>query len=482
MVELKIRQPVQIAALQLAQSPPNGRTPEQLYVELSAPITVHVEVEDDCHRSCGHCYNHFRDHVNEPFFKPLVLARDGSCGTQHRSMSVEDGIRVVDILADACIARITITGGECLLNWKTTLAMVQRCRERNVVAGMNSTLEALTKKRAKALREAELRGILTSLMGPNAEIHDAIAHDKGSFERTLRGIRVAQEAGIRISANMVTQQANVAYVYETGKLCHELGIGFSATKAGCAGNNHDPSDMSLSLNQFRQSMRDLVRVQREFGLRVDALEGYCRCSMGDLEEFGQFTKRGCSAGKTNMTIATDGSVRACSRFDVSDGNIFVDGLEKAWANMNYWRTDELIPNGCKHCPLFKRGDCSGGCRMESKMRSGGLGCPDPYRTPDDVPEALASLDRYRANQPPAPNIRRFKIGNFKTRPEEFGGVLIVGSNARILNHDGMAVVKQMRPGTEYAVDDPRITWGDVESLDFAQGLVAANLAAIIEAA
>ena len=169
-------------------------------------------------------------------------------------------------------------------------------------------------------------------------------------------------------------------------------------------------------------IQELIRVRDNLNLDTDSLEFYPMC-LFDAQQDRNFTANHlCNAGKTGCTIGFDGSVRPCSHASQTYGSVQDEGgLGRAWANLQPWRTEEYIPNGCSGC--FLKVQCSGGCRSEAFVINGSLNAPDPYCSYDQV-VLPKTVDKKVTINPLAKF--RFKQG-IKTREENFGGILFASS-------------------------------------------------------
>lgn len=427
------------------------------YKTLSAPMSCQIELTTECSHSCLHCYNHWREQ-----------------GTPGLYLLEEQARMIIQELASLNVFEIVLTGGEPLMNFDVLKTCLEEAGRQGLKVSLNSNLVPLTREKARILKENGVHGILTSLMGPNAGIHDSIAQKAGSFRRAISNFLIAQEEGIRVTVNMVVSKANILFIKETAQFVASLGIKtFTATKAGCPGNCDDFSGMSLSTEEFQRYLRDLSDVQKEYGLKVDFLEGYPLCGIKHLEQFEHLLGRKCLAGVTTCTISTDGEVRPCSRLDQSYGNMFRERLTDIWKRMTEWRDGSILPVSCRSCEISNL--CGGGCRMESKMRSGGDICAmDPYANLENVHESHRVLTEMKRDVPVIGGGFAFTLADgLRWRPESFGAI-VVGKSAKsrmFLNHDGLQVFLQIQSGEKYHLDDHRIAWGKVNPSDFLQMLL-----------
>src|SRR3989344_991127 len=384
---------------------------KDLYKTLSAPLDVQVEVTTLCNEACVHCYNFWRGAKFKETANTLPDA----------TLDKDKVLAIIDALIKNQVFRVTFTGGEPFLFRQAVIEGVRSAKKAGIDCSLNSNLTTITRKSAESLKEAGLDSVLTSLHSFDEETHDAITQRKGSFKRTLRGIKICQDAGLDIGVNMVVLKTNRKQVFETGSFVKELGIeSFSATKAvPCLGGNNF-SEIGIDKNAFKKMIADLILLEKTFGINIDTLMAYPLCALSDLARFRKFAQHSCGAGITTCTIGPKGDVRPCSFSDETYGNIFSESLSQIWGKMRDWRDGSRLPEKCiNECEYFHL--CGGGCRMEAKFAGDKAGM-DPLATD---PLDIVSLPVPDLNPPPADFWeKRFIVTpNLRLRRENFGGII-----------------------------------------------------------
>lgn len=421
---------------------------------LKSPINVQIEVTGECTSECLHCYNFWREN-------------DG-CSPQNIKSGIlceENMLTILKKLSEAEVFNVSITGGEPLLNCSTTLAGIKFARSKGMGIGLNSNLVLLTKKKADDLKQAGLEHVLTSILGPTAEIHDSVTRRIGSFTKLIDGIKVAHESGIRVSANMVVSQINHEYVIKTAQVVAELGIkNFMATKAGCPGNCSDFSHLQLSQTQLIKSLNDLCWAHENLGLYVDSLEPIPFCGLYGVTHPEFFTSRRCNAGVMTATISYDGSVRPCPHLDMSYGNLLTEDFSPIWARMDPWSQGVQVPNECSGCDMLNL--CGSGCRMEAKTSTGKINGLDSFTSLSHI----AEMAKIIAKPSERVLIKRFKTPKFKLRKEVFGGVFVSGKRNVFIDNRGFGVLSQLKSETTYDLATMIIDWNGLDPEKFVSGL------------
>ena len=421
---------------------------------LKSPINVQIEVTGECTSECLHCYNFWRE--KSGCFPQSI---------QSGILCEENMLTILKKLSEAEIFNVSITGGEPLLNFSTTLVGIKFARSKGMGIGLNSNLVLLTKKKAEDLKQAGLEHVLTSILGPTAEIHDSVTKKSGSFTKLIEGIKVAHESGIRVSANMVVSQINHNYVVKTAQVVAELGIkNFMATKAGCPGNCSDFSHLQLNQTQLVEFLNDLCWIHENLGLCVDSLEPIPFCGLYGVTHPELFTSRRCSAGVMTATISYDGSVRPCPHRDMSYGNLLTEDFDPIWARMDPWSQEVQVPKECSGCDILSL--CGSGCRMEAKTSTGRINGLDSFTSLSHV----AEMTKIIAKPSERVLVKKFKTPKFKLRKEVFGGVFVSGKRNVFIDDRGFAVLNQLKSETTYDLATMTIDWNGLDSEKFVSGL------------
>lgn len=375
------------------------------YRELSAPLSLQVEITEACNNRCIHCYNFWRE------------ADKQLCLTRLSALQLET---IAGIAIENKIFAVTLTGGEPLLFWRILPPVIQKLRATGIDVSLNSNLTVMNDEIAQALKNSGLNSVLVSLLSHRAEIHDEISNHKGAWKKTIDGIKIVVSHGFRVAVNMVLLKSNYCDLYQTAELAQTLGVkSFCATKASPALNARDFTSLAIDTQELKQSLVQLETIRSKLGISVDILECYPLCLIGDAARFDYFARRSCTAGVTTCTVGSNGDIRPCSHADMVYGNIFREPFCDIWFRMDDWRNGAYIPKECLGCKFVAA--CSGGCRMEAKYY-GNICGKDPHMTgPDDVIKLPVVDTKSGCNIRPDD---RFKITeNLQVRQEKFGATI-----------------------------------------------------------
>jgi len=326
------------------------------YWNLSAPITVHVEVTEACNEKCRHCYNFSRCDGYVP-----------------KTISMENLDKTINELVKNNVMHVIITGGEPLLALDRTIYLAEKSLKAGMTVSLNSNLVAANSQNMKKIKDSGIDHILTTLHSYKEDVHDYVANTKGSFKKVVNGIKEAQNARIRVTVNTILFSFNKDDIYETGKFVHGLGVKKFLANRTIPSPTNDQSlkeEFKVGVPEASKMFKDLKKLRDEFGMEVGTCRTVPQCFFDELDENDEFLARGCAAGKKHMMINVNGDAHACVHESKTYGNIHEIGLKNVWENMDPWRTDEYIPQDCKECHLF--GICDGGCRFVALEHTGSM--------------------------------------------------------------------------------------------------------------
>ena len=140
---------------------------------------------------------------------------------------------------------------------------------------------------------------------------------------------------------MVILRNNMDKIYETGKLAANLGCSkFFITRAvppsySETSKSDDAKEdiYNLSKDETKNCLDEVLRVKKEFNIRVGSLVSYPLCFLEDLEKYKDFVGRGCpSQSGHRMSINSNGDLHVLLHEEESYGNIFKTSVKDVYQN------------------------------------------------------------------------------------------------------------------------------------------------------
>jgi len=328
----------------------------------SAPTTINLEMTEACNVKCTHCYNPWREE------------HAGKFNLDNKKIDY-----LVNEFVKNKVFHVILSGGEPLAKFDELCYALEKLVANNISTSLNSNLMLATPKKMKKLKDIGLDHVLTSWFSYFPTETDFITKSKGSYEKIVEGIKATVKVGLRVSANTIVTQNNHETIYKSGKFLHSIGVTqfFAHRVIPPAYDRKDEKKQhSVKVEIAKQSLDELLRLKKDFGMSVGTLINYPLCMIGDLEKYQDFVGRGCPTQQGHrFNINSNGDTHGCVMEDKNYGNVYKVGLKAAYANTKKWRNDSYLYEGCKGCHYIDV--CQSGCRMDAYSASGKMDGRDP---------------------------------------------------------------------------------------------------------
>lgn len=312
--------------------------------------SAYLHVTNTCNLSCTGCYSSDANRNR---------ATDPTCAQLEHA---------VVLLAELGVERLVISGGEPFVR-RDLPAVVRAARD----AGIASVTVLTNGTLCTPERLDELAGLVdvvsVSFDGTSAKAC-AYVRQEQLFDRLVEAVRAIAQAGIRPHILPTLHAKNAADVAAYVELARSLGATVS---------------FSL-LSGSRAEIGGLWPDDACLGCLADALFAVGASAEG-VDYDGRFdaasalaARTSCGAGRTGVSVASDGSIYPCHMLHVRDyrlGDAFVDAAEDVCAALRSFdlpAVDAIAT--CSSCG--KRYLCGGGCRARAYRATGRLDAADPY--------------------------------------------------------------------------------------------------------
>jgi radical SAM protein with 4Fe4S-binding SPASM domain len=303
-------------------------------------------------------------------------------------LTTAEGKRLLDQLADVSEFRMmAYTGGEPLVrdDLFELMAYSQALGFTNTMA-TNATL--IDDAAARQLARYGLVIAAVSLDGFEAETHDYVRGQPGSFDAALKGIRSLHRAGILLHINITAMDYNMDQIEPLMALVDELDTGILLMyQLVPVGRGSAIGEAALDLGANERLIRFMAEAQRTtkaimepvagpqywpFLLQRAGIKGGLRLWLAEK------VFHGCSAGRGFVYIKPNGEVWPCPFVEVDCGNVRETDFRTIWSDAPLFRQlrdrEHRLQGQCGECEY--RVLC-GGCRGRSLAVSGDVLAEDP---------------------------------------------------------------------------------------------------------
>lgn len=307
------------------------------------PLSVQLDLTYRCNERCVHCY---LDHDD------------------HGEMTTAEIMGALDQLAEAGTFFLCFSGGEVLMR-RDFFPILEHARSLQFCVKVKTNAFLIRPKEADRLVDLGVQSVQVSIYSHRAAIHDAITELPGSLNRSLAGIRLLRQRGMKVVIANVLMRQNVQDYLGVQALAKELGAEYTVDPTITPMMDGNRSILSLGIGQ-----EDLQQVFRTPEL-VGDVEEFC----APPPAFGDEVLEGlpCSASHTFCYISPYGEVYPCVQFPLPTGNVRRQKFQDIWKfspQMNEVRSirahDLTACSSCTHLGACTR--CPGLAYMEGNMR------------------------------------------------------------------------------------------------------------------
>ena len=170
-----------------------------------APFTIAWEVTRACAYACVHCRANAQ-HQRDP-----------------KELDTQESFHLIDQLSEFGNPILIFTGGDPMMR-RDLFELVEYAAKKGLRCSLTPTATALpTRERLEMAAKSGIRRIALSLDAPNEEVHDGFRQVEGSWQRTMKILRNAQEAGISAQINTTVSRFNLDLLPQMVPFVEEVG-------------------------------------------------------------------------------------------------------------------------------------------------------------------------------------------------------------------------------------------------------------------
>ena len=352
------------------------------------PVVV-WNVTRSCNLHCVHCYARAVEESRE------------------REMSHEEGLALLDDLAEFGVPVVLFSGGEPLARPDLLdLAKYAVNKGMRAVISTNGTL--IDREKARKLKDIGLSYVGVSLDGME-EVNDRFRGKKGAFQKAMEGIRNCQKVGLKVGLRFTINRMNAQEIpnifdlldtYDIPRVCFYHLV--------YAGRGSELVEQDLSHGETRRAVDliiDRTKALHERGIMKEVLtvdnhaDGpyvYLRMvkekdpRASEVLELLQMNE-GNNSGRGFGCVSWDGSVYADQFWrHYSFGNVLQKPFSEIWTDLSNPLMARLkdkkkyVKGRCAQCQWLDI--CGGNFRVRAEAVSGDIWAPDPacYLSDDEI--------------------------------------------------------------------------------------------------
>lgn len=265
------------------------------------------------------------------------------------------------------LAKVTISGGEPLIDRELLMRVLRAMRKTGAAINLNTNLSLITDDLAEELTEYldPETYAFTSLLSPVEERCDAVTGVSGSWRRVLNGIETCRGRNIPVSVNFTISRDNVCDVEAIEGFASKYAVDrVSISQVIPPSYDRDSETNRLRPDEIKRIADALVGIHERLGIPVASSHPLPLCVIGDDGKYDAIESAMCRTGWNYCAVSLfSGRVFACSQEEKDYGNIYEDPLAECLMRMRPDHGIENLAEKCRNCSLLRR--CGGECRWSS---------------------------------------------------------------------------------------------------------------------
>ena len=327
-------------------------------IKIGIPIYVVFDVTSKCNLKCIHCYSL----------------------EQNEGLTTNEVYHIVDMLYEAGVGMIDFGGGEPLLR-KDIFDILSYSKDLGLYTSLSTNGTLLDNDSIKRLKALDIDHVCISLDGAKPETHDHIRNKKGTYKKTIEGIKNCVTAGINTQISTVFMRSNIDELADLHNLLESLNVdGWYVYDFIPAGRGKEIQDEVLGPKQRGQLFTKLQELAPSSRISIKpspyllTVNSACGTDTYFYRTYGKLTEfiGGCPAGRWTCHISSNGDLHPCYLLPHKLGNLKQDTFEDIWFNssnpvLKELRNRTLLKGTCGKC---KYRDVCGGCRARVFWKTG----------------------------------------------------------------------------------------------------------------
>ena len=322
------------------------------------------EITTNCNLKCSGCHANGGEKMYEEM-------------TTEEAKSVIEGLSKIDDFR-----MLVFTGGEPFLR-KDFFTLVRYAKDLGFYPTIASNGTLLSKDIAKELKKSGITGLALSIDSVNPTKHDLLRGVEGSFDKVLDGIKILEEEGLYIQANVTLSKSNYAEIDELLKLSDNLNAHVILLYQFIpTGRGKDLYEVALNKDELYNVIEKAYSMQKNLKpvIAPIGLPEYWAYIFSKKGKYANSMKKyfpGCIAGKGMFYIKPNGDVWPCAFLPIKAGNVLEEDPYDIWTKSEVFlslRDRSNLKGKCGDCN-YK--DVCGGCRARAYAFSNDFLSEDP---------------------------------------------------------------------------------------------------------
>jgi radical SAM protein with 4Fe4S-binding SPASM domain len=266
------------------------------------PISVLAEITHRCNFDCVHCYQAHQHKATRP------------------ELTTDEWRRVIDEAKALGTFFLTISGGEMLVR-RDWFEIAQHARKAGLALRLYTNGALITGDVADKMASLDVMGVEISVYSHKSDVFEEVTQRRGSFKRTLEGIKLVRERNIPVTIKTPIMKQNADSYRELITLAEELGAYYILDAHMVPRNDGDLTPLKFAVDNTQLS-----------ALYNDPVLHDQPCTIGSREFDAIMNSAPCGSGRRIMVVDPYGEVYGCLQMLRSNGNVRERSVSDIWRN------------------------------------------------------------------------------------------------------------------------------------------------------
>jgi len=275
------------------------------------PLVGAIEVTHRCPQRCVHCYNN------------LKMSHKRALLTE---LNYEEHCRILDEITEAGCLWLLYTGGEIFAR-SDFLDIYTYAKQKGLLITLFTSGLLLDEKAADHLMQWRPFSIEITLYGRTETTHEQVTRTAGSFERTMRAIRLLKERSLPLKLKTIAMTLNRHELWDLKRFAEEdLGLNFRFDAMINPRIDCSPAPLSLRL-----SPQEIVDLDRKDPSRMAEWKKFADEYNGPVHPPDKHDEiYHCGAGISAFDVDPYGRLRLCGLLPDAGWNLRSGSFEQGW--------------------------------------------------------------------------------------------------------------------------------------------------------
>ncbi len=330
-------------------------------LETDYPLhTASIEVTADCNLKCVHCYGKF--------------------GTQRfKELTVEEFQDIARQLSKLQAYEISLTGGEPLAR-EDFFEIVEAFSSQGLGITLMTNGTLIDGAIADRIADSGIQTAGVSLDGMRSDSHDLFRGVRGAFQKTIRGIELLAERGVRLRLYTVLNRLNTGELKALLELYRKYDASYAVSRSLMQGRARENKSLLLSQKEYMRAYERFLGVEEAVFHGVSSRAD--DAGRAELAQKPVNERHRCSAAVHHLNIRPDGAVTPCASLSHRKfvmGNVRDKLIEDIWLEAEGKATEirklkAVDVKKCSSCQLLEH--CGSGCMASVFADRGNIHGPD----------------------------------------------------------------------------------------------------------